>query len=213
MNKIGVALLAHGDIHIDETISLLSSLNEKLKEQVEYYLATDNVEKFKNFNINLISLNEPFNYNLKRIPIRESMKNHEITIFIDSDTEIVNDVNFEKLLTFEDGLHAFIFKDYPKVYPYYGEVQKYSGVEEITYIFEYLFILKVKDEYKRKKFIENWDRIYQETKPTHIHSKVQVGSHVGLIIGSSCEISDIKIIDPIYSSKLEFFHSFKHLFI
>jgi hypothetical protein len=212
MKEIGIAMLAHGEEHIGECISLLKSIKEKIKFEFEFYIATNNIEKFKEFDVNILVINEDFNYNLKRIPIGESMKNHEITIFIDSDTIVINDIDFENIFDFEDGLHALIFKDYPKVYPYYGEVQKSSGVDDITYIFEFFFIIKLKDFNKREEFIKNWNRIYYETIPTHIYSKNQRGSQVGLVIGSSCETSGIKIIDPIGSDRLRFFHSFEHLF-
>ena len=171
------------------------------------------MNKFQHLNVNIIEIQEEFNYNLKIVPIEESMKYNDTTIFIDSDSIMLRDTDFNDVLNIEDGLHSIRYRNYPKRYPYYGVLQEVSGVEDVYYFFEHFFIIKLSSDDKKKTFLDNWKRLSEETKPFHVYSKGQIGANVGLIIGASCQISDIKIIEYTESKAHDSFLSFHHLYI
>lgn len=211
--KIGIAILAHGETHILESLNLLKSMREKTNHEFDYYVATNDVSKFQDLNVNVIEIQGDFNYNLKVVPIEESLKYNDTTIFIDSDTVMLEDVNYNDILNIEDGLHSNRYQNYPKRYPYYSVLQDESGIEDIYYFFEHFFIIKITSEDKKKTFIDNWKRLSEKTKPFHVYSKGQIGANVGLIIGAACQISDIKIIQYTDSGAHSSFLAFHHLYI
>lgn len=210
--KIGIAILAHGEKHILESLDLLKSIKEKTNYEFNYYVATNDVNKFQHLNVNIIEIQGEFNYNLKMIPIEESMKYNDITISIDSDSIMIEDIDFNNLLNIEEGLYVMKYLDYPKVYPYYSVLQSNSGIAHIQHFFEHFFIIKLTSVEKKKKFFDNWRRLFEIMKPFQLYSKGEIGASVGLIISSSAEISDIKIFDYVGTETQFFFFTFNHLF-
>lgn len=78
--KLAISFLAYGNKHIDELSNLLNKLGE-YKNEINFYITTDT--EFNLYNYNKIIL--PFNYNLKRFPIRDAFINNDVVLFIDTD--------------------------------------------------------------------------------------------------------------------------------
>lgn len=210
--RIGIAILAHGKTHIDESLDLLKSIKEKTNYEFDYYIATNDVNRFRHLIVNVIKIEGEFNYNLKMIPIEECMKYNDVTIFIDSDSIMMEDIYLNNFINLQEGLHAKIYENYPKIYPFYGALQNESGIEDVPHFFEFFFIIKLTSDNKKKTFFDNWRRLSEKTKPFHINSKGKSGANVGLFIGAACKISDIEIIDYKESTAHDTFLVFHHLF-
>lgn len=210
-NKIAIALLAYGDEHINECLNLLFSLNTKLNYNFEYYVATDKPQKFNLYKVNCIFIDEEFNYNLKNVPINESLKYHDIVIFMDVDTEVIGNVEFEKLFNIEDGLHATTDDNFKnKETTYYSVLKNHTNGHEPICVFEHFFILKIQNQQSKINFIDIWNKLNEETKPFQIESKGCIGAEEGLIIGTSCLLNNIKILNPLNKETFDFFLPFKH---
>lgn len=211
-NKIAISLLAHGDVHIEECMNLIDSIKQKINYNFDFYLATDKPEKYINYKINLIKIEGDFNYNLKWVPINESLKYHNVTIFLDSDTIAKNDMNFDNLINIEDGIYGYITHDHDTKNFFYRTLRDISKKENLTYIFEHIMIVKLSDPIKKKNFIDNWKKLTEDTKRVHRNSKGRFGSSEGLIIALSSEFSNIKLNNCLENPDLNIiFDNFIHL--
>lgn len=212
MTKIGISILSIGDESINETINLINSIKSKIDYPFHYYVATDNPNKFNDQNITTILISEEFNYNLKRVPLEKSLDECDIVIFLDSDIVALNNIDFNCLENVQDGLYAMVYSDYNYncLLDYHDKLFMINNNKPIPYVFEHIFIIKLSDPNKKKKFIENWESIYNQTKEVQPQSKLKDGSNEGLIISLSCIMSDIKIIDPLNSEMFQYFGSFYH---
>lgn len=214
MNKIGICILSIGDEFILETINLINSVKANIEYNFKFYIGTDKPDNFIGENITTILITDEFNYNLKRIPLEKSLNECDIVIFLDSDSVALRNVDFKNLEEVDDALYGLIYNDYN-----YENLKEYHDVifdmnnndKNIPYIFEYIFIIKLNDQNKKNNFIENWNMIFNETQKQQPLSKFKNGSNEGLIIGLSCLMSDIKIVDPIVNSEMfQYFGVFHH---
>jgi hypothetical protein len=214
MCKISICLLAIGDEHIKESLNLINSIKRIIKYNFNYYVGTDKPEMFIGENIITKKITENFNYNLKRVPIEMGLEHGSTIIFLDSDNVAINDIDFEQLEKVDDGCYGTIYHD--KLVnvdnnSYYEKLHNFSKNKYIPHFFEHQIMIKLSDIQKRKRFIDNWELIYNETKDVQIHSKGRHGSEEGLIIGLSCVLSDINIIDIVIKNEtIQYFNVFHH---
>ena len=213
MYKIGICLLAIGDEHIEESLNLINSITTIIKYNFNYYVGTNKPKRFIGENIMTKKITENFNYNLKRIPIQMGLEHGCTIIFLDSDNVAINDIDFEQLEKVEDGCYGTIFHSPIKVdnNPYYEKLHNFSKNKNIPHFFEHQIMIKISDTQKRKQFIDNWELIYQETKDVQTQSRGLYGSEEGLIIGLSCVLSDINIVDIVIKNEtIQYFNVFHH---
>jgi hypothetical protein len=213
MCKIGICILAVGDEHIEESLNLINSIKKIIEYNFDYYIATDKPEMFVDENIKTKKITERFNYNLKRIPIELGLEYTDTIIFLDSDTVAIKNINFNEIENLRDGIYGslvynLITVNYEK---YHEKIFNISNNTNIPYFFEHNLIIKLSDVEKRKKFIQNWEYIFEETKDVQNYSKGHYGSCEGIIIGLSCVLSEIEIIDIVVENEyLQYFLVFHH---
>ena len=209
MKKIAVSLLACGDEHINECNYLLNSLS-KYKEELNFIVASDSPEKIKEPAAKIIKINEDFNFNLKRIPIKVALDEHDIVLSMDTDMFITNkNVDFSMLHDLDDGMYVWWLD---KEVDFMGEKITINGDgksdvnneylrklhelndsgQNLFFLDECFILLKLSDLTKKKEFIDNWNHIYKETLYTQ-PSNGLIGAMEGLIIYLSCLRSYIKI--------------------
>lgn len=213
MNKIGICILAIGDEHIEESLNLINSIKKIIEYDFNYYIATDKPEMFIDENINTKKITEHFNYNLKRIPIELGLEHTDTIIFLDSDTVAIKNINFHEVQNMRDGVYGTLVHNPIKENNenYYEKLFNISKNEKIPYFFEHNLIIKLSNIEKRKKFIQNWGYIFEETKDVQNYSKGHYGSCEGIIIGLSCVLSEIEVIDIVVENEyLEYFMVFHH---
>lgn len=203
MNKIGICILAIGDEHIVESLNLINSIKEIVEYNFDYYVSTDKPEMFIGENIKTKIITEDFNYNLKRIPIELGLEHTDTVIFLDSDTIAIKNINFREIENVRDGVYGSLFYNLTKLNNenYYKKLFEISKNDKIPYFFEHNFMIKLSDVEKRKKFIQNWNYIHDETKHLQNHSKGRCGSGEGIIIGLSCVLSEIEVIDIVVENE------------
>jgi hypothetical protein len=214
MNKIGICILAMGDEHIKESLNLICSIKKIIEYNFDYYVVTDKPEMFIDIDIKTKKITESFNYNLKRLSIEFGLEHTDTIFFLDSDNIAINNVNFNEIKDIKDGFYGSIFynpiKDNNNE-KYYDKLFEISKTDKIPYFFEHNFLIKLSDVEKRKKFIENWNYIFEEIKDVQTHSKGFSGSGEGIIIGLSCVLSEIEIIDIVVENKyIQYFNVFHH---
>lgn len=220
--SVGVCAIAFGKEHVDECKKLISKIDS------DFYVLTDD-DTFVRDNVTID--NTTFNFNKKRIPISESFNKHNTSICFDTDIDLktnINDFDFENI---EDGLHVkwsgslqFIrgqkisvnqilkgstsFDDLNQ----YGKSLIECGANEsnICFFDEYVFVLKIRNEDKRKEFISNWESINNHTinhQPKDRHGKNLNGAVESLIISLACNLTGINV----YFNELRpFFNAIVH---
>jgi hypothetical protein len=215
MNKIGICLLGYGDEHIKECNSLIDKLS-KFKNKISIYVGTDSVEKISKNADKIINIIVPFNYNLKRISVREALKDCNIIILMDSDIILINSsINFSDLNNIEDGIYSyFVKKNYKRDYniDYQRIIYNYNNNRDLHQIHEFFMILKMTDEQKKIDFIYNWDTLYEITEGVQpIAFNGNHGSQEGLILYVSGIKSGIKCFDISDNENINIFvNSFHH---
>lgn len=218
MSKVGICFLAYGDEHINECNFLIDRLS-KFKNDIKIFVGSDSVEKINKNVYNIINITESFNYNLKIVSVREALKECDIIILMDSDIFLINDkINFLFLNTLDDGIYSyFIKKHYERNYinsKYQNILYNYNDKIELNCIHEYLVILKLSDEKKKKNFIYNWELLYEMTKDVQpiALDGVHYGAQEGLILYVSGIKSGIKCFDASENEYVNnFFNSFYHI--
>lgn len=218
MKKIGVCILAYDDVHINECNLLINKLHNF--GNIKIYVGTNSIEKINKKADKIINIIEPFNYNLKRIAVKEALKECDTIIMMDSDIFInVNKINFSELNYIEDGLYSFLLNTKYKfpILDYNNSYEKtlrhHNNDKELLCIFEYLIVLKISDEKQKRNFINNWNLLYDETKYIQPYSwnGLNYGAMEGLIIYISCVNSNIEVFDSTENEKVStFFQYFYH---
>jgi hypothetical protein len=212
MKNIGICLLSIGEEHIIESINLIKTIQEKIVGNYKFYVGTDQPEKFIDYEVNTILIEEEFNYNFKNIPISRCFDDCDISVFLDSDHILLEKLDLKDLENVQDGFYGSIYKDYinPNYVEYHETIAKMNK-SQIPYIFEHMFIIKLSEERKKKAFIENWNHVFNITKNIQPISKSKMGANEGLIISLSCLMSEIKILDAYYDSNMvHYFKGFYH---
>lgn len=195
-NVIAFCFLAFGDEHINETNVLIDNIKNNILGNFEFYVATNDVNSITKNATTVIYITEKFNYNHKRYPIEEALKNCNTIIFIDSDHSIKNiNGNIVCIDYLDDGLYGTV-NTHDVTNDYLKKLSNLSNNENpINNIFEHMFLLKLSDDKQKQKFIQNWNYIFNQTRNLALPTNGLDGSQEGLIIHLSAKKSNINIID------------------
>ena len=220
--SVGVCSIAFGKEHIEECKKLIPKVNS------DFYVLTDD----DTFMIeNTIVDKTEFNFNKKRIPILEAFKKHDTVICFDTDIDLKTNIDHNQFENIEDGLYVKWFGGLQFIRgnrisinqilksstPFddlnqYGFALTECGATEsnVGFFDEYVFVLKIRDENKRKEFISNWESINNKTlnrQPKDRHGKNLNGAVESLIISLACNLTGISL----YFTELQpFFNAIVH---
>lgn len=227
MKKIAVSLLACGDEHITECNYLINSLS-KYKDELDFIVASDTPEKIKT-PTETIKIDEDFNFNLKRIPIKKSLEEHDIVLSMDTDMFLrYENIDFSLLHDLEDGMYVWWLNSEVDFMgekltmgvdgenevnnQYLKELHRLNNSKKDLYFLDECFILlKLEDIILKEAFIDNWEYIYEETLYTQPNNGLP-GAMEGLIIYLSCLRSFIDIFSVNNNNEIyfKFFTNFYH---
>jgi len=197
----GIALLAYGEQHISEFHTTAKRIRE-LDKSVPIWVGTDSPDSIDTkLNCITIPINEEFNYNLKRIPIAEALKNVDTVWYCDTDIYIRNGIDFsimdgrlsvgiyprwiwhESELVDKDNSNEFI-KDYL-------ETVRPMINKSLHLILEENFIIRNGEGIN--EFLNNWERIDSETRNVQ-HKQYELnGASEGLIIWVSAQLANVPV--------------------
>jgi hypothetical protein len=211
----GIALLAYGKQHIDE-FNITAKRIREIDKLVPIWVGTDSPDSIDSeLNCITIPINEEFNYNLKRIPITEALKNVDTVWYCDTDIYIRNGIDFSIM----DGRLS------TGIYPRW--IKPESELADITGSFEYIqnyleslhsiinqslhlileenFIIRKGDGVD--EFLSNWKRIDEQTREVQHQQYELNGASEGLIIWVSAQLANFPICNKPY---LDFWNDVIH---
>lgn len=214
MSKWGFAFIAFGKDHIVE-FNRASHWIKELLPDVPIWVGTDSPESIdKNNGIKVIHIQEEFNYNLKRIPIREGLKHCDIIWCCDTDVYFRDSKVWECITDIPIGIHPISILDEDRL----GDINgKYDFMQEYLdalyklidipprLILEYGFIIR-KGE-RTGEFLDEWERIDKMTRGVQHQQNGMNGASEGLIIW----ISASRIGIPIHEGSIrQVWNSIEH---
>ena len=198
-----ICFLAYGEEHINEFNIVAKSLLE-IDKDLKIIVGTDSPKKIVENVYEIVSINEEFNYNLKRIVIEKAFKNFSTVLFLDTDIFVRSKPDFSILNDLEDGIYVSEIVDLNRLRDtkgsleymrdYLSELNKnYSN--NLFLINEGKFILKLTNNQK-EIFINHWREIDLMTRPYHKSAYGLPGAMEGLIIFIAVKKSQIEIKYP-----------------
>ena len=116
------SFLAYGEEHIKE-FNIVAKSILKLNTNYKIIVGTDSPSDIVEGVYTVIKINEPFNYNLKRIVIEHSLKEFNTILFLDTDIFIRYGINFSILDNLEDGMYAAEIVELDKLRDVYGSLE------------------------------------------------------------------------------------------
>jgi len=193
--------LAYGDEHIDEFNIVADSLLN-LNKEFKIFVGTDSSDKLIDGIYKIITIDEEFNFNLKRNVIEVALNEVDTIIFLDTDIFIRNGIDFSVIKNLNNNtIYADEIVGLEKLKDVYGSLdymQEYLDIltpmidTPLFLIHEGLFILKTTNETK-DNFLNNWKEIDLQTRPYQKMAYGVLGAMEGLIIYISLIKSGIKI--------------------
>ena len=195
------SFLAYGEEHIKE-FNIVAKSILKLNPDYKIIVGTDSPIDIIDGTYNIIEINEPFNYNLKRIVIEHSLKEFNTILFLDTDIFIRYGINFSILDNLEDGMYAAEIVGLAKLCDAGGSLEYMRGYldelgktykDELFLINEGIFILNLSDIKQKKDFIKYWKEIDIQTRPYHKVAYDLPGAMEGLIMWIAVQKSNIKL--------------------
>ena len=195
------SFLAYGEEHIKEFNIVAKSILE-LNSNFKIIVGTDSPSDIIEGVYRIIKINEPFNYNLKRIVIEHSLKEFNTILFLDTDIFIRYGINFSILDNLEDGMYAAEIVGLDKLRDVYGSLEymrEYLDelskiyIDELFLIHEGIFVLNLSDVEQKKDFIKYWKEIDIQTRPYHKLAYDLPGAMEGLIMWIAVQKSNIKL--------------------
>lgn len=206
----GICFLAYGKEHINEfnaAAEYLLSLNKNFK----IFVATDNPNNIISGVYNVIKINEPFNYNLKRVVIESALKEVDTILFLDTDVYVNKDTDFsiiENIInnTNESTIFAAEVVDLYKLRDVYGSLdymKEYLDIltpmidTPLLLVHEGIFVLKITNQNQKNNFLTLWKEIDLQTRPYQKLAYDLLGAMEGIIMYISLIKSNIKIELPI----------------
>jgi hypothetical protein len=196
-----ISFLAYGDEHINEFNIVANSLLQ-LDSEIKILVVTDSAEKITGNIFKIIEIDEPFNYNLKRIVIEESFKEFDTVLFLDTDVFIRNGIDFTSLNNLSDGMYVTEIVGLKRLRDVYGSLEYMKDYlnelktiydEELFLVHEGLFVIKISDSEQKNTFIKHWKDIDEQTRPHHKLAYDLPGAMEGLIIWIALQKSNIKV--------------------
>jgi hypothetical protein len=229
--KLAISFLAYGEEHIEELKNILKDL-EKHKNKFDFFITTNEKSNFCLYNVTDINL--PFNYNLKRFPIKDALLNYDSVLFIDTDHTFKKDnVDLNFIEELEDGIYVNLvdtvdgikyenkislddFLNY-KVstginIDYFKKINDLNyNKKELFFIRESFFLIKLTDKNKKLEFINTWDDLVNKIDFNNLINN-QIGIMEGLIIYLTCLKTKINIYEIEKNKKLlKIYNNFNHL--
>lgn len=193
--------LAYGEEHIKEFNIVANSLLE-LNPNFKIIVGTDSPSDIIEGVYNVIQINEPFNYNLKRMVIEYSLKEFNTLLFLDTDVFVRYGVNFSILDNLEDGMYAAEIVGLDELRDVYGSLEYMKEyldelskiyTDELFLVHEGLFVLRLSDDKQKEDFIRYWKEIDIQTRSYHKLAYDLPGAMEGLIIWIAIQKSNTKI--------------------
>ncbi len=211
----GIALLAYGEQHISEFHTTAKRIRE-LDKSVPIWVGTDSPDSIDTkLNCITIPINEEFNYNLKRIPIAEALKNVDTVWYCDTDIHMRNGIDFSIM---NDGLNSGIHTRYlkpesvlletdiaPELLKEYLKALREIIQQPLNVIMEENIIIR--KCINTKSFLDNWERIDRETRNVQNTHYGLNGGYEGLIIWVSAVLANVSIWND---TKLPFWNDIVH---
>jgi hypothetical protein len=185
-----IVFLACGDEHIKEFNIVAKTINE-LNPKLKIIVGTDTPENITANTYKTIHISEPFNYNLKRIPIREALDEFNTILFLDTDTYVRNDIDFSIMNNISDGLYVDDIVPPERqdrngsiewIQNYIDKLNELWPHNKPQLIPEGRFILKWNTTEQRNAFIEMWERGYNWTVGTQPEQYGLSGCMEGFLI-------------------------------
>ena len=193
--------LAYGEEHINE-FNIVAKSILKLNTNFKIIVGTDSPSDIIEGVYRVIKINEPFNYNLKRIVIEHSLKEFNTILFLDTDIFIQYGINFSILDNLEDGMYAAEIVGLNTLKDVYGSLEYMREyLDELTKIYpnefflvhEGIFVLELKNNKQKKDFIKYWKEIDMQTRPYHKLAYDLPGAMEGIIIWIAIQKANIKL--------------------
>jgi hypothetical protein len=211
-------LLAYSEEHINEFNIVAKSL---LQTNPEYKIivGTDSPEQITEGVYKIIKIEEPFNYNLKRVVIEEALKEFNTLMFLDTDIFIRNGIDFSILDKVGTGMHVAEIVNLDKLRDVYGSLDYMKDylielslihLDDLYLVHEGYFILKVEDKEQRESFIKHWKNIDIQTRPYQRLAYDLPGAMEGIIIWIALQKAkiNVKLADKEVAKLFEFISHF-----
>jgi hypothetical protein len=182
----------YGDEHIDEFNRLFKRITY-LNPNIKVLVGTNEPNKIIGVH-DIIHIEDDFNYNLKRLVIKEGLKDNDVVLYLDTDIIIRDKIDFTILETLPKGFHPFEL-GYPNQYlsEYLNELKQiYPKLSNS--ISEHGFVI-VKD-YTTNMFIDTWELMDNRTKSVQSEHYGMKGAQEGLLMWISANIANTTIHDP-----------------
>ena len=197
----GICFLAHGQEHIEEFNIVAKSLM-RINPNFKIFVGTDKPSDIIDGVTKVIQIEEDFNFNLKRIIIKEALNEFDTIIFLDTDIFIRNGIDFSVMKNLDNNtIYANEIVDINKLKDVYGSLDYMKEYLDILtpmvdtplfLIHEGLFILKTTNDTKNN-FLNIWEEIDLQTRPHQKLAYGLLGAMEGLIIYISLIKSNINI--------------------
>lgn len=193
--------LAYGDEHIKEFNIVAKSILQ-LNSNFKIIVGTDSPSDIIEGVYDIIKIDEPFNYNLKRVVIEHSLKEFNTILFLDTDVFIRYGVNFSVLDILEDGMYAAEIVGLEELRDVYGSLEYMKEyldelgkvyTNELFLVHEGIFILNLSDDKQKEDFIRHWEEVDIQTRPYHKLAYDLPGAMEGLIIWIAIQKSNINL--------------------
>jgi hypothetical protein len=193
--------LAYGEEHIKE-FNIVAKSILKLNTDYKIIVGTDSPVDIIDGVYRTILINEPFNYNLKRIVIEHSLKEFNTILFLDTDIFIRYGIDFSILDNLVDGMYAAEIVGLDELRDVYGSLdymKEYLDelskihTDQLFLIHEGLFILNLSDTKQKEDFIKYWEEIDVQTRPYHKLAYDLPGAMEGIIIWIAIQKANIKL--------------------
>lgn len=193
--------LAYGEEHINEFNIVAKSLL-KINPEYKVVVGTDSPDKIIQAIYKVIKIEEPFNYNLKRVVIEEALKEFDTLMFLDTDIFIRNGVDFSILNEIKAGMYVAEIVNLDKLRDVYGSLDYMKDylsqlslihLDDLYLVHEGYFVLKLQDSEKKENFIKYWRDIDNQTRPYQKLAYDLPGAMEGIIIWIAVQQANINI--------------------
>ncbi len=196
--------LAYGEEHINEFNIVAKSLLG-LNSEYKIVVGTDCPDQLIEGVYRVIKIEEPFNYNLKRVVIEEALNEFDTLMFLDTDIFIRNGVDFGILDKVGVGIHVAEVVNLDKLRDVYGSLEYMRDylselslihLDDLYLVHEGYFILKVENKEQGDSFIKYWREIDTQTRPYQKLAYDLPGAMEGIIIWIALQKSGIEVKLP-----------------
>ncbi len=196
--------LAYGDEHINEFNIVAKSLLN-LNSEYKIIVGTDCPDRLIEGIYKVVKIEEPFNYNLKRVVIEKALKEFDMLMFLDTDIFLRTGIDFSILDKVSDGMYVAEVVTLDKLKDVYGSLDYMKEYldelrsiysEELFLVHEGYFVLKLKSKEQKENFINYWEKVDTQTRPYQRLAYDLPGAMEGIIIWIAAQKSSIRVRLP-----------------